>query len=257
MPVKPTQPFNSYLNFNLMNTLLPAGYQNLRKTPVQFVLLCFVAFLLLNSCATSHMSAVTNVKPQHPYVNLMVLFVKNAPEIIHLDEATYNTHLKNKFNNLNDIKMRQQLEKAFAGSIETQATLVTRSSDHFAVGTEVGYQTFLAKLKETGAEGVIIVNNNARWIRNNYTTYGANSDVSFTSNDPAPNAAFLCYLIDLNSNKPVWMSQTDVNGTSLDNNNTLANSLARKVGNNLKNEGYIYLKVSDLPITYTNTAPVN
>lgn len=239
-----------------MNLTLSTRYLKLFKIPVQCLLLCFAVLLLLNSCATSHMSAVTNAKPQQPYVNLMVLFVKNAPEISHLDEATYNTHLKNKFNNLNDIKMRRQLEKAFANSISTPATLVNRSSDHFAVGSEIDYKTFLARLKETGAEGIIVVNNNARWIRNNYTTYGADSNISFTSSDPAPNAAFLCYLIDLNSNKPVWMSQTDVNGTSLDNNSTLGKSLARKVGNKLKNEGYVYLKISDMPITYTNTAPV-
>jgi hypothetical protein len=217
----------------------------------------FAATFLLSSCATTFMSAVNKSKPAHPYINLMVVFVKDAPEITRLDETTYNTYLKTKFNNLADIKLRKQVEETFAENVTTEATAINRSSQYFKVGDEYNYAAFLSKVKESGAEGIIVVNNTSRSSRTNYTTLGANSDVSYSVAEQAPSAVFLCYLLDLESKEPVWMSQADVSGNVYADYYTLTNSLARNVGSKLRKEGYIYVSVKDVPVTYTNATPAN
>jgi len=221
------------------------------------LLTIFAATLLLSSCAATYMSAVNKSKPAHPYINLMVVFVKDAPEITRLDETTYNNYVKMKFNNLADIQLRKQVEKTFANNITTEATMINRSSDYFTVGDEFDYATFLRKVKESGAEGIIVVNNTSRSSSTNYTTYGANTDVSYSVAEQAPSAVFLCYLLDLESKVPVWMSQADVSGNVYADYNTLTNSLARNVSGKLKKEGYIYVEIKDVPIVYTNATPVN
>jgi hypothetical protein len=223
--------------------------------PILCLMLCLSMSLVFSGCATSKMTAVTKIKPQRGYVNLMVVFVKSADEITNLTEASYNANIKNKFNNLDDIKLRQHLEKTFASNVGTYATLVNKSSDYFGVGEEYDYQTFLSKVKETGAEGIIFINSKSRWNSESYSTYtvGRRSPTSFTTTDIAPNASFLCYLIDLKTTKPVWMAQSNVFGTTWDSYNSLNTSLAKDVGYKLMKEGFVYKQVSDMPLNYNNS----
>jgi hypothetical protein len=216
-----------------------------------FALLGFFA-LLMSSCATSRTTAVTKIKPQKGYVNLMVVFIDKGPEIQELNETTYNSTIRNKFNNLTHIRLREQLEKTMARNVSTEATLISGASEYFPVNEDIDYNTFIKKIKDTGAEGILLVNRNARWNRQSYTTYSFDkeSNISVTDTETAPNGSFLCYLFDLNNEAPVWVSQSSVLGTTWDSPGTLNSSLARNISRKLVKAGFIYSSVSQMQINY-------
>ena len=77
----------------------------------------------------------------------------------------------------------------------------------------------------------------------NLTGYWQSSNTSFYNGRPyqniEPNAAYNCYLIDVETLKPCWMARTVVNGiwAGFD---TLNNRMSQRVTNKLRQERFIY-----------------
>ena len=190
-------------------------------------------------CASSYITQVVKLKPEQPYVNLMILYVENSSEINRLDETTFNAAIRHKFNNLNSLPVRRQLEKSFIRAVGISATQMNSASDFFEVGADYTFEAFMSKVKESGVEAVVVFNQNSYWRNvNSYTTTNQKGN-NITTTESSPNAGFLCYLLDVKTGASVWISKTTVNGTPIDGYDSMNNSLTRKVSWALIKGGYI------------------
>lgn len=195
----------------------------------------------LTGCATSNLTSFTKQKVAEPYVNVVVVFVETNQEITQFNEEAYNTIVRKKFNNLSNIDFRKNLENAFVKNMGQTSTLVTGAGSLFEAGDDIDYASFIGGLKKAGAEAVLVVNMNKSWsttteriVKNDaLNTYDVVKDAN-------PNASYLCYLIDLNQIKPVWMGKSTGNGVWMVGYNTLNNNLAKNVNSKLNKEGFVY-----------------
>lgn len=192
--------------------------------------LLLLALFLLAGCSTASISTVPKTVPDRPYARILTVFVDSDMDFYRLDAETYETYLKKRFNDLDHLEYRQQLERTFGRNLTATGTGIVRSSEVFEVNTEVSYDAFMNKVKETGAEAILLVN-----LRNYWYSYDNDNDLD----DSEPNASFNCYLVDLKTLEPVWLARSVVNGI-IAGYDTLNNNLARRVAAKLRKERYIH-----------------
>jgi len=204
-----------------------------------FLPVLFVALFLLSGCATTSTSTAKVVKPEKYYIGLLTLVVDSQVDITKLDSATYEEHIRGKFNNLENSTYRKQLEKTLQRNFErpNAQTRLVKSSDIFDLNTDVSYSQFMEKVQEIGVDGILFVKKSNYWHSTNYTTVYDNN-IATTTADTQPNAAYHTYLIDTNSLLPVWYADSKVYGVyaGFD---TLNNHLARSIFNKLRKDKYI------------------
>ncbi|OKL41089.1 hypothetical protein [Pontibacter flavimaris] len=207
------------------------------KTALPLLALCL---LLLSGCATTYTTTAKVEKPQKHYIGMLSLVVNTTAEISQLDSLTYEQHIRGKFNNLENHRHRRQLEKTLARNIEQPSaqTRLVKSSDVFAMNTDISYSEFLQQVRATGVDGILLVKQSAYWhTTNSYTTVHYEY-TSATTADTEPNAAYHTYLIDLDSLQPVWYANSTVSGISAGF-DTLNNHLARSIFRKLRKDKFI------------------
>mgnify|MGYP006284692941 CR=1 FL=1 len=196
--------------------------------------------LLLAGCATTSMTPVVKDKPASAYRNVLTLILEDSEtEFRNFDAATYNRFVKDHFNRLANIEYRRQLERALQRNLSVKNTRVLTSSELFEVNEEVSYKAFSAVMEEQGVEAILLIDLHDYWhSESNY--YDADSGIVWE--DVEPNAAYLCYLIDLASGRPQWLAKSTVRGiwAGYD---TLNNHLARRLTRELREKGYVYQPV--------------
>ncbi|AKD02573.1 hypothetical protein POKO110462_08640 [Pontibacter korlensis] len=206
------------------------------KTVLPTLLLCV---LILSGCASTSTSTAKVTKPEKYYVGFMPLVVYTNSEFSQLDSATYEEHIRGKFNNLERSMYRNQLEKTLVRNFnrENAQTRLVKSSDLFEINTDIGYREFLQKVQATGVDGILLINQSGYWHTTDYTTVHYDN-VSSTTANPQPNAAYHAYLIDVHTLKPVWYANSVVTGVyaGFD---TLNNHLARALFRKLRKDKYI------------------
>lgn len=193
-------------------------------------IILLLAVLLLAGCSTSSISTVPKTVPNRPYARILTVFVDSDMDFYRLDAETYENYLAKCFNDLDHLQYRQQLERTFERNLTAAGTSIVRSSDVFEVNTEFSYDAFMNKVKETGAEAILLIN-----LRNYWYSYSNNDD----RDNSEPNASFNCYLVDLKTLEPVWLARSVVNGI-IAGYDTINNNLARRVAAKLQKERYIY-----------------
>jgi hypothetical protein len=206
------------------------------KTILPVLLICIMS---LSGCAVTSTSTVKVDQPEKYYIGLLSLIVDSQADISELDSVTYEEQIRGKFNNLENHRYRKQLEKTLLRNFErpNAQTRLVKSSDIFDINTDITYSQFLAKLRETGVDGILFVKQSNYWYSTNYTTVLHNNVATTTSSDQ-PNAAFHAYLIDTHTLKPVWYADSKVYGVSAGY-DTLNNHLARILFNKLRKDKYI------------------
>ncbi|RIJ37359.1 hypothetical protein [Pontibacter oryzae] len=202
------------------------------KTSLSICLM--LSILLFSGCAVSSTNTANLNKSQKYYVGIVTLVVNIDQDFSKLDSVTYNKYVRGKFNNLENLKYRKQLEKSLERNLSQQGTQtrVIKSEDLFELNTDVSYSDFLDQIEYTGADGILLVNQRSYW-----TTVNSAQTVNFeytsaTTIDTEPNADFHSYLIDTKSLQPVWYANTLVQGVSAGYdtlNNYLARALYRKL----------------------------
>lgn len=202
------------------------------KTLLSICLLLSITFL--SGCAVSSTSTANLNKSKKYYVGIMTLVVSIDEDFSKLDSVTYDKYVRGKFNNLENLKYRKQLEKSLQRNLmqEGTQTRIVKSEETFELNTDVSYSDFLKQVKYTGVDGILLVNQRSYW-----TTINSAQTVNFeytsaTTIDTEPNADFHSYLIDAESLQPVWYANTLVQGVSAGYdtlNNYLARSLYRKM----------------------------
>jgi hypothetical protein len=192
-----------------------------------------LVLLFLTGCATSSTHTEKVEAPQKHYIGILTLVGNISEDFSRLDSASYETHIRGKFNNLELPKYRSHLENTLQQTLSERAqTRVVRSSDVFKINADVSYAEFLDVVKQTGVETILFVN-----LRSFWHTYSLSTDTNFL-NKPEPNALFHSYLIDTQTLEPVWYAQSVVNGVYAYY-ETLNNTFARQLYRNLRRDKYI------------------
>ncbi|WP_299759057.1 hypothetical protein [uncultured Pontibacter sp.] len=210
------------------------------KTIFPLLALCLV---FLSGCAITSTSTAKVQELAKPYVGIMTLVTDIDTDFNQLDSATYEQHIRGKFNNLENLKYRKHLEKTLARNLEQQQQVQTRivkSSDVFELNANVSYSEFLEKIRATGVDGILLVNLRNYWYTNDYTTVHFDH-VSTTTTDTEPSAVFYTYLLDSQTLHPVWFADSMVQGISAGY-DTLHNHLARSISRKLRKDKYIMAK---------------
>ncbi|RAU83911.1 hypothetical protein [Pontibacter arcticus] len=195
--------------------------------------------LLFSGCATTSTSTAKVRKTDKYYNGLMTLVVNTQIDFKGLDSLTYEEHIRGKFNNLENLTYRKQLEKTLARNFDRPGaqTRLVKSSDVFDLNTDLSYSQFLEKVRRTGVDGILFVKQSNYWYTTDYTTIHQ-TNVSNTFADSEPNAAFHTYLVDTNTLQPVWYADSQVYGISAGY-DTLNNHLARSLFSKLRKDKYI------------------
>lgn len=187
----------------------------------------------LFSCATSSITTQNLDNSQRHYAKILTCVI-DKPLVIHeFDSAFYETSVKENFNDLGNIQVRNQLEKTLKRNLESISTEIVRSSDLFSVNEITGYSRFKEKIEKAGVEAILLINEESSWDTPSYQKVG--HSIQYNGQ---PNTAFHCYLIDVESGRVVWLGRCVVNGVYAGY-DTLNNTLARKVAKKLRETGRI------------------
>jgi hypothetical protein len=196
-----------------------------------YPLLC--SLLLLTACATSSTHTAKVEEPKKHYIGFLTLIGNFNSDFSRLDSLTYETHIRGKFNNLEQSRYRNHLEKALKETLMSRAqTRIVSSSDIFKLNDDISYSEFLERVRKTGVETILLVNLHSFWHSISYST----DDNLF--NKPEPNALFNTYLLDVQNLEPVWYAKSVVNGVYA-NYETLNNTFARQLLRKLRKDEYI------------------
>lgn len=206
------------------------------KTILPLLALCL---LLLSGCAVTSTSTAKVKKPQKHYIGLMTLIVNSDADISQLDSATYEQHIRGKFNNLENDKYRRHLEKTLVRNLEHPSvqTRLVKSADVFDLNTDISYSEFLQKVRATGVDGILFVKQGNYWYNTSYTTVHFEYTSSTTASSQ-PSTSYHTYLIDIDTLQPVWYANSLVEGISAGF-DTLNNHLARSIFRKLRKDKYI------------------
>ncbi|MDD4385724.1 MAG: hypothetical protein PHD06_11175 [Bacteroidales bacterium] len=205
-------------------------------------LLIILIVIGLSSCATTSIVDVKRSKPDIPYTHIMVLTVTLSEELVTFDEAFYNQNIRRKFNNLDDLKFREHLEKSLKRNlkVEDDFPIIVSSSEVFTPIEDYSFDQFLAKYKELGCQALLLVNRSNYWTSERYVTnyYG---DVASTSVEEEPNFTYLCYLLDEEHlGRNVWVGKITAYGSTLAGYDTLNNHMARRLSRVLRRNKYLW-----------------
>lgn len=196
------------------------------------------ALLLLSGCATSSTHTVKVEEPQKHYIGFLTLVGNFSSDFSRFDSTTYETHIRGKFNNLEQSRYRGHLENALKETLTSKAqTRIVSASDIFKVNADVSYTEFLEQVRMTGVEAILLVNLHSFWHSISISTSG-----DFL-NKPEPNALFNTYLIDVRNLEPVWYAKSQVNGVYASY-ETLNNTYSRQLLQKLRKDKYILVPES-------------
>ncbi|GAB3823341.1 hypothetical protein GCM10028895_30150 [Pontibacter rugosus] len=196
---------------------------------------------MFSGCAVTSTSTAKVEKPDKFYVGIMTLVTEMDADFSQLDSATYEQHVRGKFNNLENVKYRKHLEKTLARNLEKEnvQTRIIKSSEVFELNSDVSYSEFVEKINKIGVDGILLVNQKNYWYSQSYSTVHFDY-TSATTVDQEPNAVFHTYLVDINSLKPVWFADSMIQGVSAGY-DTLNNHLARSLFRKLQKDKYIFV----------------
>lgn len=187
----------------------------------------------LFSCASSSIR-VQNFGDAKGQLNKILTCIIDKPLTVHtFDSAFFDVSIKDYFNDLGNLQVRNQLEKTLKRNLETAPNEIVRSSELFVVNEKITYSDFKQRIKNKGIKAILLINEESSWDTPNYIVSG--NSVRY---DGQPNTAFHCYLIDAESGQIIWLSRCVVKGVFAGY-DTLNNTLARRLSNKLRESGYI------------------
>lgn len=193
-------------------------------------------FLLMvcTGCATSNMQTFVQSKLNTPFYKLMIVQTEVDQEFQQLDSLSFESHIKGSLTSLSSARFREQMERSFKRKLTGPRTVVETASDHFPINSNVTYNQFKQKIKELDIDAVLVINVTGYW-QSAYTSFSN----GYPYQNVEPNAAYNCYLLDVETFKPAWMSRIVVNGiwAGFD---TLNNRMAQRVANKLTQGKFIY-----------------
>jgi len=204
----------------------------------RLLILLFIA-ILFTSCATSYITSVVKSQPEHPYSSIMLVCI-SGNSFKGFTEENFNRYVQNNFNNVRHLKFRKQLEKALDRNLAPNGfPRIIKSSDVFKADETYTYEEFMAKVKRSGCEALLMINLKNYWYTTDYvTTHYQHSSV--TREDDEPNSSYDTYLYDVGDLENYkWIGQITVEGIYAGY-DTLNNYLARRVANKLRKEKMIY-----------------
>jgi hypothetical protein len=198
-------------------------------------LLYALGLLLLSGCSIASIKSFKKQGRQQPYSRILVLLTDSDIHLTSLDSATYEAHIRNHFNSLDNARYTAQLERTLVRNLESKGTIIIKASDMFPVNDDISYDTFIQQLNRSNIQGVLLVSLRDYWQSGAMLVQSG----QITTVSQEPNASFNCYLVDRVSNQPVWMSHVVVNGIYAGY-DTLNNHMARRVSSALIRGKYIY-----------------
>ena len=197
----------------------------------------FFTYLLLPalfSCATSSIS-IQNLDNSKRHYNKILTCIIDKPLTIHAFDSTfYDASVKERFNNLRNIQVRNQMERTLKRNLESASNQIVSSSDLFVANELTSYSSFKERIEKAGVEAILLINEESSWETPGYTEVG--SSIQYNGE---PNTAFHCYLIDAVSGQVIWLGRCVTRGLMYAGYDILNNTLARKVAKKLKESGYI------------------
>lgn len=188
---------------------------------------------VLFSCASSSIN-VQNLDNSKRHYNKILTCIIDRPLTMHVfDSAFYNSSVKEYFNDLGNLQIREQMERTLKRNLESAANEIVPSSNLFMVNEITSYEDFRQRIANAGVKAILLINEESSWDTPGYTKVGHSIQY-----DGEPNAAFHCYLIDAESGQLIWIGRCVVRGiwAGYD---TLNNTLSRRVANKLRESGYI------------------
>ena len=195
----------------------------------------FIYLLLpaLVSCASSSIS-IQNLDSSKSHYNKILTCIIDKPLTVQaFDSAFYDGSVKERFNNLGNIQVRNQMERTLKRNLEISSTKIIPSSDLFVVNELTSYNDFKQRIEKAGVEAILLISEESSWSTPNYTKVG--NSIQY---DGQPNTAFHCYLIDAKTGQVTWLGRCVVRGIFAGY-DTLNNTLARRIANKLRESGYI------------------
>lgn len=193
----------------------------------------YLVLLTLSSCATSSIHTEALKEVSKPYQRLLTLYIEKPLTLQHFDSTFYTDAVEDNFNDLRTLPVRAQMEKTLMRNLSYPQTQVISSSKIFGLNTAVDYALFRSKLDSTGADAILLINEDQYWETHRYNRIGS----SWTA-DSQPNSAFHFYLIEARSGEILWLGRCTVQGINAGY-DVLNNMLARKVTRELKSKKYI------------------
>jgi len=198
------------------------------------------ALIILTSCATSSITSVSKLQTERPFSGIMVVCIQTEDEFRAFNAESYSTYVYRQFNSFDDMKVREHLEKSLAYYMAPEGfPRVLKASDAFNVDEDYSYEQFLAKVKRSGVEALLVVNMSNYWYTSSYvSTHYEHSTVTRETSEP--NSTYYAYLYDVkNLDEYVWIGKVNVHGIYAGY-DTLNNYFARKISGQLRHEKYIY-----------------
>ncbi|WP_108210251.1 hypothetical protein [Pontibacter mucosus] len=204
------------------------------KTILPLLAICL---LLLSGCATPS-TAIKLDKNRDYYFGLMSLVLETNEDFKQLDSITYENHIRGKFNNLVSSTYRNEVEKALGNkfSFDNAQIRLVKSSEVFEINKDVSYSQFLQKMKDTGVDGILFVNKYNISQVQNYDTRHYQHSSSSSVVGTEEKARFNSYIIDVETLKPVWYTDTHVQSESA---YIMNKQLAESVFKKLRKDKYI------------------
>ena len=207
------------------------------RLKIIYLVLTIFAVGLVGCGSVVDLSGVTKEKPIKPYDNVLVLFIDRGPELTEFSNATYDTVIRKRFNNLNSIKERGTVEDRFIWKSGIEHVSISGASDLFGAGEDIDYKTFIAAAKKKGSQAILLINMNAYTSREAKTISQNNVNYKQVVTSTISYGSYLSYLIDLNTNKPVWMGKSVVKDAGSF--NGITKYFAKNIIAELNKEGFI------------------
>ena len=197
----------------------------------RFVTYLFLPFLF--SCATASISTQNLNNSRRNYSKILTCIIDKPLTMFAFDSMFYNESVKEHFNNLGNLQVRNQMERTLKRNLGSAWNEIVPSSDLFVVNERTEYKEFRERIEKAGVKAILLINEESSWETPEYTMVGQSIQYS-----GEPNTAFHCYLIDAQTGELVWLGRCVVRGIYAGY-DTLNNTLARKLAKKLKECGYI------------------
>ena len=188
------------------------------KLKRHFTSVLFIISVILSSCASVRVTEKMVTEDQVFYTSLMVVYSDFGPNFTQMDEDFFENAIKDRFNKLDDTRVREQLHRSLKRNFEP--TPLEFMEDYFPVQAAISFEKYMEKLKNHNSRAILLINRRGFWSSSNII-----DGTSYTS----PNASYNCFLLDKDTLEVVWMGNFVVNGTSLSGYDTIHNHLTRNL----------------------------
>ncbi|MBB6108504.1 hypothetical protein [Mucilaginibacter lappiensis] len=154
-----------------------------------------------SSCGTT-LKTVTPIQADHPYKKIALTVIDTHDELRDFSKQSFDSIVNPVFNNLKDMPERTVLEDKFAGKLSSSETSIIKSADVFKIHENISYADYLNRLRNSGAEAVLIISLNTH----RAIIHDSNNTVTGSN----PSYSILYYLVDLTSAQQVWLGNDRV-----------------------------------------------